>query len=78
MEITLPPPFEKELTPEDLAVNLAVGLYTGGTDLPHAAEIAGLNIAEFIKELGRRDIPLRYTLEDLAVDLATVRSLPPP
>lgn len=78
MEITLPAAFETDVTPEQLALNVAVGFYTDGSSLAEAADIAGIPLADFMKELGRREIPLHYDLDDLANDLATVRSLPRP
>jgi len=78
MHITLPAPIEERLTAKRAALHLAIGLYTGEeATLGQAAEAAGLNQTEFLHELGRRRIPLRYDRADFEDDLATVRELPP-
>jgi predicted HTH domain antitoxin len=43
--------------------------------LGQAAQTAGLTQAEFLRELGRRRIPVHYGREELAADLAAVESL---
>lgn len=77
MEITLPSPLAEHLTPERVAIDLAVGLYTGGAaTMVQAAHVAGLNVADFMQELGRRRIPVRYGIQQLEEDLQTLRSIP--
>ena len=39
-----------------------------------AAEIAGLTQAAFLKELGRRRVPIHYGMDELAEDLKVVES----
>ena len=76
MNITLPAPLETTLTPEQAALNLAIGLYTSGeVTLGQAAEVAHLSQTQFLHELGRRKIPVNYGTEDLAQDLATIAKL---
>jgi predicted HTH domain antitoxin len=76
MNIVLPEPLETRLTPAQAALHFAIGLYTGGeVTLGQAAEAAGQSQGEFMRELGRRKIPLHYGVEDFAQDLVTVENL---
>jgi predicted HTH domain antitoxin len=76
MNITLPAMLENKLTPESVALNLAVGLYSSGeVTLGQAAAVAHLNQTQFLHELGRRKIPMNYGAEDFAEDLVTVEKL---
>ena len=78
MQITLPPPIERDLPPERAALHLAIGLFTAEeVTLGQAAEVAGLSQGELIRELGRRRIPIHYGRDEFAEDLATLRELPP-
>ena len=78
MDILLPAPIEQQLTAQRAALHLAIGLYTADeVTLGQAAEAAGMSQTEFLHELGRRRIALRYDRADFAKDLATVRELPP-
>ena len=43
--------------------------------LGQGAEATGQSQDEFMRELGRRKIPLHYGVEDLAQDLVTVENL---
>lgn len=73
MQLTLPEPVEARLSPRSAALHLAIGLFvTEEATLGQAAETAGLSQAEFLKELGRRRIPIHYGPEELAEDLRTV------
>ena len=79
MEIALPEPLERNLAPARAALHLAIGLFTAEeATLGQAAEAAGLSQSEFVRELGRRHIPLHYGREEFAEDLATLDELPPP
>ena len=79
MEIALPEPLERNLAPARAALHLAIGLFTADeSTLGQAAEGAGLSQGEFVRELGRRHIPLHYGREEFAEDLATLDELPPP
>ena len=76
MHITLPESLESTLTPSQTALHLAIGLYTSGeVTLGQAAEVASLNQTQFLRELGRRKIPMNYGLEDFAEDLITIEKL---
>lgn len=75
MQLTLPEAVEKRLSPEEAALHLAIGLFVSEeATLGQAAEIAGLTQAAFLKELGRRRIPLHYGMGELAEDLKVVES----
>ena len=76
MQITLPAPLEASLTESRAALHLAIGLFTAEeVTLGQAAEAAGLSQADFIRELGRRKIPMHYGVEDFVEDLITIRKL---
>jgi predicted HTH domain antitoxin len=76
MELTLPQPLADKLTSQDVALHLAIGLFiTEEATLGQAAGVAGLSQADFLKELGRRHIPMHYGHEELAADLQAVESL---
>ena len=76
MQITLPAPLEASLTESRAALHLAIGLFTAEeVTLGQAAEAAGLSQTEFMRELGRRRIPMHYGAEDFAEDLITIRKL---
>jgi predicted HTH domain antitoxin len=76
MELTLPKPLDERLSPQDVALHLAIGLFvTEEATLGQAAQTAGLSQADFLHELGRRRIPIHYGPDELAADLQTVDSL---
>ena len=55
---------------------MALGLFRDGkATLEQAAKVAGLSIPLFMKELGKRQIPLHYDVLDLQQDLKTLRQL---
>jgi predicted HTH domain antitoxin len=75
MQLTLPDAVESKLSPKDAVLHLAIGLFvTEEATLGQAAEIAGLTQAAFLKELGRRRIPIHYGPQELAEDLRTVET----
>jgi len=75
MQLTLPDAVESKLSPQDAVLHLAIGLFvTEEATLGQAAEIAGLTQAAFLKELGRRRIPIHYGPRELAEDLRTVET----
>ena len=43
--------------------------------LGQAAEVAGIAQAEFLRELGKRRIPIHYGSDELSDDLCAVESL---
>lgn len=76
MNVVLPDRLEGRLNPQDARVDLAVGMYSSGrVTMGTAAEVAGLSVPEFQRELGRRRIPVNYTAEDLAYDLQAAAEL---
>ena len=78
MEVTLPKPLDERLSPKDTALHLAIGLFvTEEATLGQAAQTAGLSQGEFLRELGRRRIPIHYGQEELHADLETIESLVP-
>jgi predicted HTH domain antitoxin len=57
------------LTNEQARLDFAIGLYTGRhASLGHAAKVAGLPKTLFMRELGRREIPMHYRIEDVEHD----------
>ena len=76
MNLTLPPDIESKLTPRNAALNLAIGLFVSEeVTLGQGARIAGLPQATFLRELGKRRIPIHYGPEELAEDLKTIEEL---
>ena len=76
MELTLPKPLDKRISQQDAALHLAFGLFvTEEATLGQAAQTAGLSQAAFLRELGRRRIPIHYGLDELAADLQAVEAL---
>ena len=76
MNVALPDRVEATLSPEEARLDFAVGMYSGGrVTMGTAAEVAGVSVPEFQRELGRRRIPVNYTAEDLAHDLAAAAEL---
>jgi len=76
MQLTLPPKIEARLSPQSAALHLAIGLFVSDeATLGQAAEVAGLSQTEFLRELGKRRIPIHYGAEELAEDLRAVESL---
>ena len=75
MLLPLPDAVEAKLSPKQAALHLAIGLFvTEEAMLGQAAEIAGLPQAAFLKELGRRRIPIHYGPQELAEDLRVVEA----
>ena len=76
MNIVLPELIESRLTPGQAALHLAIGLFSAGeVTLGQAAEAASIPQGEFMRELGRRKIPLHYGVEEFAQDLDTIEKL---
>jgi predicted HTH domain antitoxin len=64
------------LTEDQARLDLALGLFIDQrVTLGWGAEIARMTQSEFLKELGRRGIPVHYDVEDLRTDLQTLESL---
>jgi predicted HTH domain antitoxin len=76
MELTLPKPLDERISPRSAALHLGIGLFVSEeATLGQAAETAGISQAEFLRELGRRRIPVHYGREELAADLEAVEAL---
>ena len=62
------------ITPADLMVDVAVGLYVDRrVTLGEAAEVAGMSQSDFLQLLGRSGVPIQYDVEDFAHDLMVLR-----
>ena len=76
MTLTLPESLEARLSPQSAALHLAIGLFVAEeATLGQGAQAAGLSQAEFLRELGKRRIPIHYGHQELAADLEAVESL---
>ena len=76
MELTLPKPLDERLSRQEDALHPAFGLFgTEVATLGQAAQTAGLSQAAFLRELGRRRIPIHYGPDELAADLQAVEAL---
>jgi len=76
MIVTLPESLEARLSPQSTALHLAIGLFVADeATLGQAAQVARLSQAEFLRELGKRRIPIHYGREELAADLEVVELL---
>jgi predicted HTH domain antitoxin len=70
MKIDLPDRITAQFKPRELLIDLAAGMYAARhLTLGQAAELANLSQGELQRELGRRQIPAHYDLEDLTYDL---------
>ena len=78
MTITLPDiPEARQLSPDELRVELTCALYARGrVGKIAAAELAGVDFFTFQRALTERSIPL-YTEQMLADDLASLRAVFP-
>ena len=73
MQITLPPRFENTLSPEETRLALALGLYVAGKlGFGRAAEFAGLSRPAFQRSMAERRVPMDYSMDDLAEDVAAI------
>lgn len=72
MPIALPLEVERQFTPEDIRLHLALGLFLDRrVTLGQGALVAGLSQSEFLQELGKRRIPIHYDEADALADAAT-------
>lgn len=66
-----------KLSPEQARLDLAVGLYADRrATLGQAARIAGISQPAFMRELGRRRVPMNYDVAEFEADLHTLRERP--
>ena len=76
MIVPLPEMLEARHSPESLALHLAIGLFVSNeATLGQAAQVAGVTQADFLRDLGRRRIPIHYGEEELTDDLQAVEAL---
>jgi predicted HTH domain antitoxin len=65
-----------EMSEDEWMLDLAIGLYVDRrVTLGRAAELARISKPAFLDELGRRQIPVNYDLDDLEGDLQTMAAL---
>ncbi len=73
MSIALPEDIERQFTPEDIRLHLALGLFLDDrVTLGQGATVAGLSQAELLGELGKRRIPIHYDEANAMADVAIV------
>lgn len=78
VQITIPDAATRAfgLTEAEALVNMACGLYADArASLGHAAELSGLSIPAFMRELARRHIAMNYGVEDFEQDLRNIAEL---
>ena len=78
MTITIPDDaFGKTITsPEQARLEFAIALFVGNrASVSRGARIAGLTFLEFQRELGRREIPQHYGMEEYEADLRTLEHM---
>jgi predicted HTH domain antitoxin len=72
MTLELPDRETRNLTPEELRLELACALYgRGKVGAVGGSHLAGLDLLSFQSALKERGIPRNYTMDDLRDDLAT-------
>lgn len=65
-----------QMSHEEFLVDLAVYLYDKERlSMGQAKKLAGLTQLEFQKEMSKRDVYLKYDIEDLEEDLRNLRTL---
>ena len=65
-----------KLTQEEAKLDFALGLFIDKrVTLGQAAAVASLSQTQFLKELGKRQIPIHYDIEDFEKDLKTIETL---
>ncbi len=78
MTITIPDSAlaHANIKPDELLIELAVYLYDKGRySMGKAKNLAGLDLISFQKELAKRNVYIKYGIEDLEQDLKTLESL---
>ncbi|NJK91978.1 MAG: UPF0175 family protein [Blastochloris sp.] len=65
------------VTTDEARLSIALGLFQDGkATLGQSARVAGISVTDFMKELGRRHIPMNYGPDDFQDDLKTLEHLP--
>lgn len=63
-----------DLSEGQAVVDFAVGVYSEDkATLGRAAAIAGMSQPEFLRELGKRRVPMHYHVDDFNADMLVVR-----
>ncbi|MBI3416447.1 MAG: UPF0175 family protein [Verrucomicrobia bacterium] len=76
MQIELPDSLAGKVQKREVLLDLAVGMYAAQhLTLGQAAELANVPQGIFQRELGRRQIPAHYDLDDLGYDLRVAAEL---
>jgi predicted HTH domain antitoxin len=66
---------ELNMTQEQVRIDFAVGLYSDNKiTLGQAARLARLSQLKFLKELGKREIPVHYDIEEFDKDIAYLKT----
>ena len=64
------------ISPSELMIDLAVYLYdVERLTMGQAKKLAGITQIEFQKEMAKRDVFIKYDIEDLEKDLLTLKSM---
>jgi predicted HTH domain antitoxin len=64
------------LSERDLRMELALALYSRGKlSLGKAAEVAEIHIADLMREMADREIPLNYCIADFEHDIRTLAKM---
>ncbi|MEL6634396.1 MAG: UPF0175 family protein [Bacteroidota bacterium] len=67
---------QAEITAEELILEIALHLYDSGRfSIGQARNLAQLDQISFQKELVKRDIYIKYDIEDLNTDLSNLRKI---
>lgn len=67
---------QAEISAEELRVEIAIHLYdTGRFSMGQARRLAQLDQLSFQKELSKRDIYIKYDIDDLNTDLSNLRKI---
>lgn len=70
MQLELPDLLVGHIGKDEIVLDLAIGMYAANhLTLGQAAELAGISQGQMQRELGRRQIPAHYDLDDLTYDL---------
>jgi predicted HTH domain antitoxin len=76
MNVPLPEFLEGSISPEDAALHLALGLFLDErVTLGKGAAVAGISETQFLRELGKRGIPIHYDEADARADVATIEQM---
>lgn len=67
---------ELRISPSELKIDLAVYLYDmERLTMGQAKKLAGLTQIDFQKEMSKRDVCIKYDIEDFEQDLLTLKSM---